>query len=488
MRPSQPGSLLSLMLVVVFLLTGCAPRYLEPDLTQIYRGARSSKGKTPIIVIPGILGSRLVNTHTGEVVWPGASVSKDDDLDLPIKADFSKDRDALFPAGLITTVKLSFFLPEIEVYQGLLSTLSRVAGFQPGDMEDPPPGGYQDTYYVFSYDWRKDNVESAEILGKKIENLKLKLGRPDLKFNILAHSMGGIIARYYAMYGRQDVLSTPLPKVTWAGAKDIDKIIMVGTPNEGSMDALRTLVEGYSYAGGDRTRGKVFNKVSAAVAFSSPAIYQLLPHRGAVEFLDEKLRPFEIDLFDIANWKKYQWSIYSRDKSAGFQSGIMTTNGENGKAEAARLAAEREAFLRAALDRASRFQKAIDQNVPVTAGLQTFIFGGDCEPTLVRPLIFTGKNGRLRTVFTSHEREKKAVRFDRLVIAAKMFEPGDGRVTRRSLLSLNHSDSAVGDIFQSSLNLTYAIFGCEAHGNLPGNPTFQDNLLTIVLHTSRSRK
>jgi alpha-beta hydrolase superfamily lysophospholipase len=36
------------------------------------------------------------------------------------------------------------------------------------------------------------------LLINRIDELKSKLKRPDLKFNIIAHSMGGLIARYAA--------------------------------------------------------------------------------------------------------------------------------------------------------------------------------------------------------------------------------------------------------------------------------------------------
>jgi hypothetical protein len=46
-------------------------------------------------------------------------------------------------------------------------------------------------------------------------------------------------------------------------------------------------------------------------------------------------------------------------------------------------------------------------------------------------------------------------------------------------------DGVVSDgLFNSSLNITYAVFGCEIHGDLPNNPTFQDNLLSILVNDS----
>ncbi|MEJ7711532.1 MAG: hypothetical protein WKF84_17125 [Pyrinomonadaceae bacterium] len=64
--------------------------------------------------------------------------------------------------------------------------------------------------------------------------MKRKLNRPDLRFNIIAHSMGGLVARYAAMYGDADLPRDAEDlKPTWAGA-NINKVFMFGTPNEGS--------------------------------------------------------------------------------------------------------------------------------------------------------------------------------------------------------------------------------------------------------------
>jgi hypothetical protein len=57
------------------------------------------------------------------------------------------------------------------------------------------------------------------------------------------------------MYGDSD-LSNLDEKIqpTWAGAVHINKIVMIGVPNEGSADAFATLIEGYSITEGLRRR------------------------------------------------------------------------------------------------------------------------------------------------------------------------------------------------------------------------------------------
>ena len=96
---------------------------------------------------------------------------------------------------------------------------------------------------------------------------------------------------------------------TWLGAAHISKIVMIGVPNEGSADAFATLVEGYSFTEGLRRRVPLLNKLTAEDVVSTPSVFQLMPHRGAVKFLDENLQPLAVDLYDREVWKRYGWSV-----------------------------------------------------------------------------------------------------------------------------------------------------------------------------------
>src|SRR6185369_3382598 len=162
---------------------GCIKPRKQPNLPKIFGPAREYVGKTPIILIPGVLGSQLVNSKTGQLAWPTADRRKDDDVDLPISTDLEANRDDLVATGIVDATKLSLLLPEVKVYVDLLSTLEHTAGYKQGSIDAPVSGGASDTFYVFHYDWRRDNVENARVLARKVERLKQALGRPDLKFN-----------------------------------------------------------------------------------------------------------------------------------------------------------------------------------------------------------------------------------------------------------------------------------------------------------------
>jgi pimeloyl-ACP methyl ester carboxylesterase len=476
------NSLLALV-ALTLVSAGCISARRTPSLDQIFASARARTGKRPVIVIPGILGSELINPKTGETVWPSAFRTSQEGL--PINPDLQANRDDLIPGKIVETVKLARILPEVYVYRDLLEALRRYAGYRPGDWDKPEPDGDRDTYYVFAYDWRRDNVANARELIQRIQRLKQKLQRPNLRFNIVAHSMGGLIARYAAMYGDVDLPSDDTPITpTWIGARHISKIVMIGTPNEGSADAFATLVEGYSVTEGLRRRVPLLNKLTAADAARTPAVYQLMPHRNAVHFLDENLQPLPIDLYDPAVWKQYGWSaLYSDDFR---RSHASTTE-------------DIDAYLAATLKRARRFHEALDavgtsEPRHVAGGHELdgidlseppvllLAIGGDCEETLSSPVVLRDtKQNRWRTLTRPREfRTSTGAKMPKDRVTEAMYAPGDGRVTRSSLLGEN--------LFKSRDRVTgftlshYAVFGCDLHGQLTRNKSLQDNALTAIVN------
>jgi pimeloyl-ACP methyl ester carboxylesterase len=340
------------VIALVVCAGGCALRQKpkpRPDLAQIFRPARELTGKTPVIVIPGMLGSRLVNKRTWEKVWPRAH-PKEDDLSLPTSPDLRQNRDDVVATDVVETAKLGFPIPEIKVYEELTETPANHAGYKRGDIDDLQPGGDRDTFYLFAYDWRRDNVETAQLLAEKIAHLKQRLGRPDLRFNLIAHSMGGLVARYYMMYGGEDVLGRPEAKVTWAGAPSIDKLVLVGVPNEGTMEAVRALVEGFPVA--ESGLLPLFGTVEAETAFTMPAAFQLLPHRGSQEFYDGSLRAIPLNLYEVETWHRYRWSIFDPSYRASLTKRMQKAHGAGRQTHFDNLLAEREAYLKVVLARA----------------------------------------------------------------------------------------------------------------------------------------
>ena len=453
------------MLVLSVVATGCISARKTPNLEHIFANARANTGKRPVVVIPGILGSELINPKTGERVWPSAFRTKQEGL--PISPNLAANRDELVPGKIVETAKLAKLLPEVYVYRDLLEALRRYAGYRQGDWENPSADGDRDTYYVFAYDWRRDNVDNARELVRRLQKLKDKLKRQDLKFNVVAHSMGGLIARYAAMYGDVDLPPGDSPiQPTWTGAAHISKIVMIGVPNEGSADAFATLIEGYSVTEGLRRRVPLLNKLTAEDAARTPSVFQLMPHAGVVRFLDENLKPLAIDLYDIAIWKHYGWSALHL---------LENTNGTNGQSD------EIDAYLEATLKRAQRFHQALDAVDRSESPVVLLAIGGDCEETLNSPVVVRDQK-RNRWVTLTRPREYRTstgVKVSKKAATAAMYVPGDGRVSRSSLLGDNLFK--VSDAHTGFTLSRYAVFGCDLHGQLPRNKSLQDNALTAIV-------
>ncbi|MDQ3254974.1 MAG: hypothetical protein M3R15_13900 [Acidobacteriota bacterium] len=476
--------LLLLLLAALAPLSGCGARR-TPNLERIFAATKTRKGKPPIIVVPGILGSQLVNQKTREVVWPSAFRSATDGLALPLSPDLAANRDGLVAERIVETAKLARLAPEVYVYYELLKALREYGGYRDGDWDHPPPDGDSDTLYVFPFDWRRDNVETARELVRRIEDLKRKLNRPDLRFNLVAHSMGGLVARYAARYGDADLPPAGQPpQVTWAGASGINKIFMFGTPNEGSAEALATLLDGYSIQEGLRRRLRLLNKLSREDAVTIPSIFQLLPHGRAAHFLDENLNALEIDLYDPETWRRYGWSpLVQPDYRARFVRGEMRDESavlaSDGRAETL------DAYLAAALDRARRFHESLDVFPPAgQSPVPLYAFGGDCEETLAAPVILRdAKKNRWLTLVSPRElRAPGGQKFSRKQVTAAMYEPGDGRVTRRSLLGEGLAATRNSALIDTPLPIAYAVFACDLHSDLQNNQNLQDNALTVLVN------
>ena len=425
--------------------------------------AAAKKGKPPIIIIPGLSGTELVNSKTNEIVWFKAARAKEDDLRLPISPVLSKNRDSLVPKEIIRSVQIIKFLPEIEIYERLIDALEKRGGYKEGKFNAPPENGYEDTFYTFAYDWRLDNVENARLLIRKINALKKKLRKPNLKFNIIAHSMGGLLSRYAAMYGDAD-LQRGKPRPTWAGARHLDKVFLLGTPNEGSVQALDSLLNGFSYIGGGLNLPFVQN-LSHFDTFTIPSLYQLLPHEKTLFALDENLQPLNIDIYDPKTWEKYNWSLFE-DKN--FVKKFSEAEQRTAKP-----------YFTAVLARAKRFQQALDANTSAKVPVSFFVMGADCKETQKSIVLYRdAKKNRWNTLFkaSSFDREN-GDKVSSEEVKKAMFEMGDGVVTKRSLTAETFVEKNINKFV---LPIKSELFLCEGHNKLATNAEIQDKLFNLI--------
>jgi pimeloyl-ACP methyl ester carboxylesterase len=166
-----------------------------------------------VVLVPGIMGSRLEHTDAQgrtEEIWPGAP----HELWLPYKR-FLKLSDPTPGAVKATDVIRTEFL---DVYGDFIDYLGTI-GFRE---RDTPP-----TLVLHPYDWRIDNAVSAGALAATLG--RVTSGAPDARIHLVAHSMGGLVCRYYL---ESAAFSTD------AARGNVKSLIAIGTPHRGSPFAL----------------------------------------------------------------------------------------------------------------------------------------------------------------------------------------------------------------------------------------------------------
>lgn len=424
--------------------------------------AAFAQGKNPVILIPGLSGSELRHKVTNERIWFRTFKSKSEDLRLPINVDLSKNYDDLVPGDILREVKLGVF-PSIDVYGGFIRAMEIRGGYHEEKWDSPSEDGFEDSLYVFAYDWRLDCVENARLLVRKVEALKVKLKKPDLKFDIVAHSMGGLISRYAAMYGDAE-LPIASAKPTWAGSKLFERIVLLGTPNEGSALTLSGLINGFTL-GGMRIDLPFVQDTSRFTIFSVPSTYQLLPAPGTFRAYDEDLKPLDLDLYDPTVWAKYGWNAVD-DK--GFATEFKTVKKEDA-----------DTFFIENLERAKRFHQALDAAMGRSNGVEFYAIGADCRTSLDAVVIYQdAKTKKWNTLFQPNSftaSNGKKVSADDL--KKVMLLPGDGVVTWRSLNAVTVSERAkVSSIFDAKKNISI----CGDHNKLAANGKIQEHIIGLL--------
>jgi hypothetical protein len=250
---------------------------------------------------------------------------------------------------------------------------------------------------------------------------------------------------------------------------------MFGVPNEGSMEAFATILNGYSINEGANKPRRLFRKLSREDAFSGSAVFQLMPHGPTVRFLNQDLQPVRIDLYDAASWKMYGWSIAHDPKySKRFAKEEIASNHSN--------LSVLEVHLAAILERTRRFHQALDAPLEGAPPIPLLAFAGDCEDTLDAVVVFYDKK-KSRWVTVTSPRELRASSgqtISRDQLQRAMYVPGDGRVTRASVLGETLTLADAQRVHQP-LPVAHSFFACGGHGSLHNNRILLNNALSILV-------
>ncbi len=435
-------------------LLACTGVQMRPDLRRLYDFGTVAEDQPPLIIIPGIFGSRLVDKNTGRLAWPGRwydiLTSEYRDLALEIDAATLEPRPSPLVADGLTETALGR-----DYYGQLIRTLENDGGFERGQPGTPVRHRGR-RYYIFAYDWRQDNVVAARKLDALIDQIRADYQDPNLKVDIVAHSMGGLIARYYLRYGTADVLDGNEFPVNLHGAARINKLIQLGTPNLGSVSSLHAFLTGI----------RIVRRIPTEVLATMPSGYQLFPHPLNDWLVNVHGGALDRDLFDVEIWRRFEWSVFSPavverlQKSAGDPVDVDALH----------------RYFEKRLERARRFVWSLTVPLP-DHSIRLIAFGGDCELTPARLLVEEVNGESLVRLYPKDiAKPEPGIDYERL-----MLQPGDGRVTKPSLLARNALDPTVPRHRYSHFPLAYSFFLCESHDRLTGNINFQDNLLNVLL-------
>lgn len=203
----------------------------------------SPRIRIPVVVIPGIMGSKLYNGNFNDdnLIWPNMIkilLPGSDFLDVLKLSSDGKNPESQGVTILVGGI--------VDKYDPLINYLH-----QNGYSED------DGTLIIFSYDWRKDIQDSAALLKNTLSSYS--------KINIVAHSMGGLVA--------MAALNDP------AFLQKVNKLITLGTPYQGAPKAYKILQYGDSlfFGGTQYPIGLLSSEKVREISQNMPGIYQLLP-------------------------------------------------------------------------------------------------------------------------------------------------------------------------------------------------------------------
>jgi pimeloyl-ACP methyl ester carboxylesterase len=218
--------------------------------------------KDMVILLPGITGSVL--QKDGKDLWAisGSAV-------LNLISSFGTSLQQLVLHGddysvrdLGDGITATRVMPDVHLVPGLVkidgyTELSRLVTENFDVIQGTIEGDRPANFFEFPYDWRRDNRCSArrlqELVEKRLPQWRKYSGAAQAKVILAAHSMGGLVSRYYL-----EVLG---------GWRDCKALITFGTPYRGSVNALDFLANGYK---------RLFVDLTEAMR-SFTSVYQLLP-------------------------------------------------------------------------------------------------------------------------------------------------------------------------------------------------------------------
>lgn len=458
-------------------LFSCSNSTDKKQVKKMYESVALERApdRNPVILIPGILGSKLRDTNTKATVWgafsPGAILPNKPSskrligLPLVLGKALTDLKDTVIPAGALDRFRITL-LPGVTIspkgYAQLLQVLG-AGGYADETLGKAGTINYGHDHYScfqFSYDWRKSSAFNAAELDKFITakrefvmaqrkkqypNRKFK----PVKFDIVAHSMGGLLTRYYLRYGSQKLPATGTPILNWAGAKHVDKVAIISTPHYGSPLSITNLTDGIKPT-------PLVPRYDPVLLGTMPSGYELLPRKRHGLLIDP-VTLAKLDPLDPKVWVKYQWGLANPKFSKTLAQLLPNVSSPE---ERTKIAYD---HLTKSLNSARQFHLALDRkptNVPPHLKMVTWV--GDVGAT-------------------------------QLILKAKLHSPkwhakgyGDHTVPRFSAVADDRGPLPNSGTFKSPVPWRDINYLQKDHLGITKDSNFADNLLAFLLEQGGS--
>lgn len=233
------------------------PKNPTGSIAQQPQQSQEPSGKRPVLIIPGIMGSKLY--YDNQLVWvdPNEALDKINDYFLQ-NLTMSNNGES------VKTIVAKSVIDEMRIVNKKLGIDLRVSDSFKSLVQGLMADGYNtnSNYFYFPYDWRLNLDINNSLLDKKVTDIKNQTGFK--KVDIIAHSMGGLVTEGY---------------IKEFGKGSINKLIFVGTPHLGAPKSAKALLEGDI----DIPFGLLNYDTMKALSKNMPSVYELLPNQKYFE-------------------------------------------------------------------------------------------------------------------------------------------------------------------------------------------------------------
>jgi pimeloyl-ACP methyl ester carboxylesterase len=390
------------------------------------KNGRLPEGRsTPVLFVPGTLGTTLVDPAHGDFpVWGSYRGClfyrrKYEDLDLSI---LPERETRLRPGSILWTFPVAPGLFHVPVFEDFRRSML-AAGYAMGDLGAPRA---RRALYPLVYDWRRDVVDGARAVEKAVATLCDALGVEQV--HLVGVSWGCTVVRYFLRYGGADVLGDSAEEPR-PGAARAATFYAVGDPSGGSLRAFNPIMYGYSPS------GPVGRSFSAHHVASCPAAYQLLRFAPGL-VIDESGREVALDMASADTWKDLRLGPF---RPATFRALHARARRHAPGLRRGQMLGAVERFLAERLQRSRRLGDLLGAPDAADRAVRTVTYATRSRETLCR-MVLSGHNGRRRLVSTH-----RAVRRRYPELAGRVTAPGDRYVTFDDVLRTIHHRKIVTD-------------------------------------------